>query len=362
MHQESEAAHHLSQEKKRLDRLEDIVARIDHLLKAKNFALITHYVGQGAHAQQPVCALIVRIDGIDHEVTAEILQSVKKSIFLLGPSTQQYLFLPRLPRRTFLEKRESDEQRIIEQLDFLVAKKTRSAAVTYAEEIADAERLLPGFVAYDWLFVEPLLQLFRKTRDQDFAKAVETGSYGEGYTSIAEVNNLLHEKKVKPRGDLSGIEFTIVTPDGAEVAIGLEDLSRGELKRVMIYAWLKANQDHESLVLIDEIETSFHPDWQSGIVRDLWDWAPENQYILATHSYDVCSALTPAHVCVLEPRLVSKPDGDTEPGPDASCSVKASEAPHGIAAGRPVRRPTASTTVSPTPASIALASRGAGRT
>ena len=75
----------------------------------------------------------------------------------------------------------------------------------------------------------------------------------------------------------------------------------------MIYAWLKANQTKGALVLVDEIEVSFHPDWQSGIVTDLWDWAPQNQYILATHSYQVCEALTPAHVCELEPKLPAGP-------------------------------------------------------
>lgn len=34
----------------------------------------------------------------------------------------------------------------------------------------------------------------------------------------------------------------------------------------MIYAWLRANSATEALVLIDEIEASFHPDWQVGSI------------------------------------------------------------------------------------------------
>jgi predicted ATP-binding protein involved in virulence len=71
----------------------------------------------------------------------------------------------------------------------------------------------------------------------------------------------------------------------------------------MIYAWLRANSAIEALVLIDEIEASFHPDWQVGIVRDLEEWGPKNQYLLATHSYELCQALTPRHVRELQPRL-----------------------------------------------------------
>jgi len=60
----------------------------------------------------------------------------------------------------------------------------------------------------------------------------------------------------------------------------------------------------DSLVLIDEIETGLHPDWQYEIVNELQEWARNNQFILATHSYELCQALTPSHVKELEPRLI----------------------------------------------------------
>lgn len=83
-----------------------------------------------------------------------------------------------------------------------------------------------------------------------------------------------------------------------------EDLSHGELKRLSIYAWIQSRSMQDSIVLMDEIENGFHPDWQYQIVVDLTEWAPSNQYILATHSYELCQAVTPAHVKEIEPKLL----------------------------------------------------------
>lgn len=171
-------------------------------------------------------------------------------------------------------------------------------------QLAKAEKALPGFFAYDWLSVEPLVKLFSSARDQDFRQVIRTGNYGDGYTvMLREVNQLLTGKKVQPLEDLTGVEFLTSDGQGGEVTLSPEDLSRGELKRLMIYAWLKTNDATNAVVLIDEIETSFHPDWQLGIVRDLDAWGPNNQYLLATHSYELCRAVTPAHVRTLEPRM-----------------------------------------------------------
>ena len=57
---------------------------------------------------------------------------------------------------------------------------------------------------------------------------------------------------------------------------------------------------------MDEVDLALHPDWQYKIVSDLVDWVPSNQYILATHSYELCQALTPSHVKVLEPKLTER--------------------------------------------------------
>ena len=153
--------------------------------------------------------------------------------------------------------------------------------------------------------IDILLELFKKARDKDFKQAVEQGgNYGDNYVKLlAELNNLLTNKKINVQPDLSGINFKI---DGDDTELYPEDLSHGELKRLCIYMWLKYNNIKDAIVLMDELEISFHPDWQYQIVRDLEEWGITNQYILATHSYEICQAVTPAHVKELEPKLSSK--------------------------------------------------------
>jgi hypothetical protein len=90
--------------------------------------------------------------------------------------------------------------------------------------------------------------------------------------------------------------------------IELEDLSHGELKRSSICAWIASKKLEFAIILMDEIETALHPDWQYQIVNDLVDWGPMNQYILATHSYELCQAVTPAHVKELPKGLGLIPD------------------------------------------------------
>ena len=82
-------------------------------------------------------------------------------------------------------------------------------------------------------------------------------------------------------------------------------MSHGELKRLSLYVWLKYSNIENAIILFDEIEIALHPDWQYQIIRDLEEWGPTNQYILATHSYELCQALTPAHVKEIEPRLLN---------------------------------------------------------
>jgi predicted ATPase len=103
--------------------------------------------------------------------------------------------------------------------------------------------------------------------------------------------------------DFSKITFKLDTNDG-NIELYPEDLSHGELKRLSIYLWIKYSKIKNAIVLMDEIEIGFHPDWQYEIIRDLEEWSSSNQYILATHSYQLCRALTPAHVREIEPKLI----------------------------------------------------------
>ena len=273
-------------------RLDESTERITHLLKAHGLLLLTTFHG----SQGTPCVLVCRVQGRDSSDARALLRRAGKRTYMLGPTLQQYLFLPLDVRESLTHTDPQRAQNEPRQPEFV-----SSQRLTYLQALAKAEAELPGFHSYDWLSIEPLIELFRQARDRDFAMAVANGQYGDHYTRIlADVNALLVGKRVRPEGDLSGLSFTVERRDGTESEIRLEDLSRGELKRLMIYAWLKT-KGSGAVVLMDEPEVSLHPDWQLHFTEDLHQWAPDNQYILATHSYELCQALTPGHVRELDP-------------------------------------------------------------
>ena len=230
--------------------------------------------------------LVCKIDGIDISEIKKLLTKLSNKIFLTAHISQIFLFL-QADNRKSLFKTQANNQ------------------INYYQQIKAANSKLPGFFTYDFLAIDILLDSFKKARDDDFKQAVEQGgNYGNNYVKLLdELNNLLSNKKINVEPDLSGINFKI---DGDETELYPEDLSHGELKRLCIYMWLKHNKIEDAIVLMDELEISFHPDWQYQIVRDLEEWGATNQYILATHSYELCNAVTPAHVKELDPKLQAR--------------------------------------------------------
>jgi predicted ATPase len=165
---------------------------------------------------------------------------------------------------------------------------------------------LSGLFTYDFLATNILIKAFKNARDKDFKEALKTGEYGKNYQKLLQdLDFLLHDKQVNFMDDFSGLTFKL---DRFKDSIELypEDLSHGELKRLSIYVWLKYQNIEDAIVLMDEVDLALHPDWQYQIVSDLVEWSPSNQYILATHSYELCNALTPSHVKVLEPKLTER--------------------------------------------------------
>ncbi len=55
-----------------------------------------------------------------------------------------------------------------------------------------------------------------------------------------------------------------------------------------------------SIILMDNPDQGLHGDWQYELCRHISDLKTSNQYIVATHSYEFCNALTPSHVKILE--------------------------------------------------------------
>jgi ABC-type dipeptide/oligopeptide/nickel transport system ATPase component len=219
----------------------------------------------------------------------QVLAECSEKIFLVMPETPIFLFSDRNLNRQLLHNTTSPH---------------------LSEQILEDQRKLPGLFTYNFVATDSLIDVFKKARDLDFQKAIETGGeYGKSYESLlGEFNQFLGGVKQVNVISANLDEITFYkTENGRRIALYPEDLSRGEMKRLSLYVWLKQQQIHDAVVLIDEVETALHPDWQYQIVSDLATWGPTNQYLLATHSYELCQALTPAHVKEIPPVLLKQP-------------------------------------------------------
>ncbi|AFZ13096.1 hypothetical protein Cri9333_2225 [Crinalium epipsammum PCC 9333] len=260
-------------------------------LKVKNIIHISNYSSHGTENENE--ALFCLINNLDSTIEPEaFLTELSNKIFLAAPSTQVLLFLPYDIRKMLFQEEDK-----------------HSLNTVYYSYIREAKKKLRGLFLYDFLAVDLIVSSFKSARDKDFKDAIETGEYGNNYKLLLkDLNSLLGNKQINLTTDISGVNFKI-DKDGEVVELAPEDLSHGELKRLSIYMWLKYRNIENAIVLMDEIEIAFHPDWQYQIVSDLNQWEPSNQYILATHSYELCQALTPAHVKELEPKLMKQSSG-----------------------------------------------------
>jgi predicted ATPase len=227
--------------------------------------------------------LMCRIDSSDR--IDDFLAAISQKIFLAAPSTQVFLFLnPNYRKLLFKQDQKSKN---------------------YYFRIQEAKSKLVNFYPYDNISIDVLLDSFKKARDQDFLEKRRTGQYGQNYDLLIDsFREFLVDKIIDIEDDFSGITFKAEN-NGQTTNLYPEDLSHGELKRLSLYVWLKYSNIENAIILFDEIEIALHPDWQYQIIRDLEEWGPTNQYILATHSYELCQALTPAHVKEIEPKLLN---------------------------------------------------------
>ena len=259
----------------------------ENLLK-ENMISITSYSNDQADTASEY--LFCRPTNIDMNEIYNFLGKLSQKVFLAAPLNQVFLFLNQESKKLlFTKKIEKDD---VNQL------------INYYSVLKDAKSDLKGFFTYDFFAMDIFIEMFQNARDKDFKEVVEIGKYGDNYQSLFnELNSLLTNKKITVTPDFSGVVFS-EERDGKTIEFEPEDLSHGELKRLSIYMWLKHRKIEDSIVLMDEIENGFHLDWQYRMISDLKEWVPNNQYILATHSYDLCQSLTPKHVKELEPKLL----------------------------------------------------------
>ena len=96
--------------------------------------------------------------------------------------------------------------------------------------------------------------------------------------------------KLRPGAD-NTVDFRIA-PDGGGESFTFDGLSSGqkEIISTLFLVWYHT-QERPSVVLIDEPELHLNAQWHRSFVSKLFELAPRNQYIVATHSVDVMDSV-----------------------------------------------------------------------
>ena len=92
-----------------------------------------------------------------------------------------------------------------------------------------------------------------------------------------------------------------ITPENGEPSFTFDGLSSGqkEIISTLFLIW-KYTKDQPSIVLIDEPELHLNAEWHGDFIMQLEKIAPQNQYIIATHSKDVFSSVPAEQRLLLE--------------------------------------------------------------
>ncbi|MEI6708333.1 MAG: AAA family ATPase [Methylococcales bacterium] len=93
-----------------------------------------------------------------------------------------------------------------------------------------------------------------------------------------------------------------IKPCNGGKSFSFDGLSSGqkEIIATLFLIW-KNTQEQPSIVLIDEPELHLNAEWHGDFVRQLYKLAPQNQYILATHSEEMFRSVDENYRAVLVP-------------------------------------------------------------
>jgi AAA15 family ATPase/GTPase len=175
---------------------------------------------------------------------------------------------------------------------------------SYEQTLENARLEIGNLYNFNAFAIYEIIDAFKIAIEEDTKSMIKSGYYGSNFSELSKELKLLlgGNKEIIPTPERDGLTVRYYLDDKNYKELSLGDLSHGELKRVCLYSWIRHNKASQSIVLIDEIENGLHPDWQYQIVKDLQEWG-DNQYILATHSFYLCEALTPRHVKELAPKM-----------------------------------------------------------
>ncbi len=256
-------------------------------LEQKNIKVIHNITNIGKSVDKKKVVLLCEFKNLEIGQGTSFLKKVSEKIILAAPSTQVFLFLSKDNKKLLFGLNPKDND-------------------SHFSKLIEEESKLVGLFKYDFMFINFVIDVLNNAMDKDKLQFAETREYGNSINKVLkEMNSILTNMELSLRPDSSGVTFKIQR-DNEMIEVEPEDLSHGELKRLSIYTWLKYSKIEDAIVLMDELENAFHPDWQSQIIRDLIEWTPSNQYIIATHSYELCEAVPPAYVKELEPKLLPR--------------------------------------------------------
>lgn len=97
-------------------------------------------------------------------------------------------------------------------------------------------------------------------------------------------------EKLRPSAD-NTIEFRVTPIDGSP-SFTFDGLSSGqkEIISTLFLIWKYTYRD-PGIVMIDEPELHLNAEWHRRFIHDLYQLAPQNQYMIATHSEDIFASV-----------------------------------------------------------------------
>lgn len=115
---------------------------------------------------------------------------------------------------------------------------------------------------------------------------------------IEEINKILRNIKINTKLiNLTSEKAIFESPNGKKISI--DDLSSGEKQLYYRAVLLSKLNIKNSLILVDEPETSLHPTWQREVIKLYQNAGENNQVILATHSPHIIASVAPKNIFLL---------------------------------------------------------------
>jgi len=147
------------------------------------------------------------------------------------------------------------------------------------------------------------LQILRSMMSQ--AKLFEEWDDDQSQDILTKLNELVEHyaggriEKLRPSAD-NTVDFRVQPIDGGH-SFTFDGLSSGqkEIIATLFLIWYQT-RNKPGIVLIDEPELHLNPEWHRDFVRQLERIAPNNQYIIATHSEDIFASVDKDHRFLLQ--------------------------------------------------------------